>query len=126
MWNCPNCHRPQSYKHVVFGEGLIRKEWRCGNCNALLRTSAVAATILGLVAALSVVVLFGWIASDVVRLSPYGFVALAVFALLGACFRRITLVETDHTVCRHCRYDLHGNTTGVCPECGTPIEDEKS
>lgn len=23
--------------------------------------------------------------------------------------------------CRRCRYDLTGNTSGVCPECGTPI-----
>ncbi|MCO6438475.1 MAG: hypothetical protein J5J06_15400 [Phycisphaerae bacterium] len=23
--------------------------------------------------------------------------------------------------CRKCRYDLTGNTSGVCPECGTPI-----
>ena len=26
--------------------------------------------------------------------------------------------------CRQCRYDLHGNTSGVCPECGTTIETE--
>ena len=24
--------------------------------------------------------------------------------------------------CPRCRYDLTGNTSGVCPECGTPIE----
>lgn len=27
-----------------------------------------------------------------------------------------------HGFCRECRYDLTGNVTGVCPECGTPIE----
>ena len=25
--------------------------------------------------------------------------------------------------CRKCRYDLTGNTSGVCPECGEPIDD---
>lgn len=25
--------------------------------------------------------------------------------------------------CRCCRYDLTGNPSGVCPECGTPIDD---
>ncbi len=24
-------------------------------------------------------------------------------------------------LCRHCGYDLTGNTSGRCPECGTPI-----
>jgi hypothetical protein len=23
--------------------------------------------------------------------------------------------------CRRCGYNLHGNTSGVCPECGTPV-----
>jgi len=27
--------------------------------------------------------------------------------------------------CRKCRYNLMGNTSGVCPECGTPITDEQ-
>jgi hypothetical protein len=23
--------------------------------------------------------------------------------------------------CRHCGYNLTGNTSGICPECGTPV-----
>ncbi|MBN2562782.1 MAG: hypothetical protein JXQ75_17805 [Phycisphaerae bacterium] len=26
--------------------------------------------------------------------------------------------------CRECGYDLTGNTSGICPECGTPIADD--
>ncbi len=28
----------------------------------------------------------------------------------------------DHPHCKGCDYDLHENTTGICPECGTLIE----
>lgn len=27
----------------------------------------------------------------------------------------------DHLRCPVCSYDLHGNVSGICPECGTPI-----
>lgn len=26
-------------------------------------------------------------------------------------------------ICVNCGYDLRGNTTGICPECGQPIEE---
>lgn len=30
-------------------------------------------------------------------------------------------MQDVHPRCRRCRYDLTGNVSGVCPECGTPI-----
>jgi hypothetical protein len=27
--------------------------------------------------------------------------------------------------CAHCGYNLTGNTSGVCPECGTPIQSHR-
>jgi hypothetical protein len=29
------------------------------------------------------------------------------------------------TQCRQCGYELHGNVSGVCPECGTKIADDQ-
>ena len=26
--------------------------------------------------------------------------------------------------CRNCRYDLTGNESGVCPECGSPVKED--
>ena len=34
---------------------------------------------------------------------------------------RESLVKVRIPICIHCGYDLTGNTTGVCPECGTQI-----
>ena len=35
--------------------------------------------------------------------------------------RRVAQRRALRGVCRHCSYDLTGNTSGVCPECGTPV-----
>ena len=35
---------------------------------------------------------------------------------------RRALHERGLPVCRPCGYNLTGNVSGVCPECGTPIE----
>jgi hypothetical protein len=32
--------------------------------------------------------------------------------------------EPDGQYCRACAYDLTGNVSGVCPECGTPVGDD--
>jgi hypothetical protein len=51
-----------------------------------------------------------------------------IFPLVGVAIiiydrRRL---KRDHLyqrgVCHTCGYDLTGNTSGVCPECGTPVE----
>jgi uncharacterized membrane protein YdcZ (DUF606 family) len=34
------------------------------------------------------------------------------------------LVDPLHPNCQICEYDLTGNVSGICPECGTPIERE--
>ena len=34
--------------------------------------------------------------------------------------RRLWTVPQGH--CRICRYDLHGNVSGQCPECGAAVE----
>ena len=47
-----------------------------------------------------------------------------IFAFISACItwvaRRRRPPPPGH--CRKCRYDLTGNTSGVCPECGTAVE----
>ena len=48
--------------------------------------------------------------------SFYGAGVYGVLAALGACVRRR---RNRHGVCKNCRYDLAGITSGVCPECGT-------
>lgn len=46
------------------------------------------------------------------------------FLALGSAYRIAT--ERDDfaaaLLCRKCGYDLQGNESGICPECGTPVE----
>jgi hypothetical protein len=40
-------------------------------------------------------------------------------ALLALRFVRARRIKPGH--CNQCGYSLTGNTSGVCPECGTPV-----
>jgi len=33
-------------------------------------------------------------------------------------------IDRGEPLCLRCAYDLNGNLSGICPECGTPIESE--
>ena len=50
---------------------------------------------------------------------------LALLAGLPTVLRRFRFVEKTG-VCRKCTYDLTGNTSGACPECGTVIAKEQA
>jgi hypothetical protein len=51
---------------------------------------------------------------------------LAVVAALPAVFRARAAIRRRHRSfrgrCRECGYDLSGNVSGVCPECGTVVK----
>ena len=58
-----------------------------------------------------------------VQLHCWSFVLL--FALLPAAWLLLRLLS-EHTVaghCPRCDYDLTGNTSGICPECGTTVSE---
>jgi hypothetical protein len=45
-----------------------------------------------------------------------GAIAAIVATLIG-----LILKPRDPNVCSHCSYNLTGNISGICPECGTRI-----
>jgi hypothetical protein len=51
---------------------------------------------------------------------------VVIFGAVGPAYYEIRhrLYRGAGLVCRTCFYDLTGNASGVCPECGSPIPDE--
>jgi hypothetical protein len=51
-------------------------------------------------------------------------VALALALPLGGVYmhlHKLSKSRAEHRHCRSCGYNLTGNTSGVCPECGTTV-----
>ena len=46
-----------------------------------------------------------------------------ILAFIRGPYRRATEHRKMHGLCVQCSYNLTGNESGVCPECGTAIED---
>jgi hypothetical protein len=48
-------------------------------------------------------------------------VAAVVTVLVGISRRFLWQFQRPPGSCAHCGYDLTGNVSGICPECGTPV-----
>ncbi len=73
--------------------------WKCGNCLSKLRLSS-------------------W--HDVPHWS------FTPLLLLLPMLRKVEVVERSPLACRKCGYNLTGNESGICPECGEPIPSEQA
>jgi ribosomal protein L37E len=62
-------------------------------------------------------------AHDVFLIVPLWPAALVFLILVVA--RLVKRQNRDHSQCYECGYELHGNTSGVCPECGTAIPENQ-
>ena len=57
---------------------------------------------------------------------PHWFVAFVLLAPPYFWWRRRRWVSNDVMACKTCSYNLTGNTSGVCPECGASLEQDAS
>ena len=74
-------------------------------------------------AAFDVGLVFGFFAGWLPPLITLGCIAIFIYALHAVGRRdslKLRFVAEPH--CRKCSYNLTGNISGICPECGTPID----
>jgi hypothetical protein len=66
--------------------------------------------------------LLNWLIGEAISAATVLLIVLALgMALWGVCrLVRKRVVINDGAMCRSCAYDLTGNVSGVCPECGAP------
>lgn len=48
-----------------------------------------------------------------------------VFTIIGFNSRSAMMSHTNNGLCTECKYNLRGNESGRCPECGTPIPEQQ-
>lgn len=109
----------------------LRHSWRCKTCDALLRYQytkrdwrdllrdlAFATLFHRLVVVSVIVAIFArepWLLALAALYLP---IAVVDFFLSEDRRRGVLGLERGRFVCMRCGYDLTGNETGRCPECG--------
>lgn len=74
-------------------------------------------------AAFDVALVFGLAQGWRTPVITLGCIAIFIYALHAVGRRdslKLRFLADPH--CRHCSYNLTGNISGICPECGTPID----
>jgi hypothetical protein len=118
--DCPVCHASLRWTYVM---RPIWSRWRCEGCGSLLGVDGKRRMLSVLV---MLVVLLGG-----VLLAPAGMdvamplLALAVWAPVFLVLERARVLERCGLRCKTCGYDLRGQVTPRCPECGRDLEESE-
>src|SRR5262245_42943453 len=118
---CPKC-RAETHWSRLFRYGFPGMRWRCHGCGAMLRWDiwrhrlvVVPFTILMLA--------LGGLSTYLLPRFPIEISEVLTVILIMVFFfaAQRVLISPGPTLC-DCGYDLTGNTSDVCPECGNKFE----
>ena len=118
---CPQCRQPQPTLRRG-SKAWFWQKWRCENCNSLIAIDKRRQFLL----ALTGPILYGLFNMFLIRTaltSPLIFYLLLAglfilpLLLMWQC-QRLVVLHACGTFCKKCAYNLRGNVSGRCPECG--------
>jgi len=121
-FECPNCRTPVLSNVKMW----LWVKWRCKNCDSLLGYDKIRRVTIVFGVGLIPIGFYLVFHRYIMPHQVFFFFAFAAFVivvkLLWGPLDRAIVLERRGTYCQVCGYNLEGNTSGVCPECGTPTK----
>lgn len=137
LWCAKTAATPHAHDDGTTADDHAPRKRASSITRAVLAVLIVTASTVALwfVVAFILVWLFSvwaWYTHEIMPPVPFiPIFAVAALVVSLPAFRNAKLALETYSVrtrvrcpCRHCGYDLQGNTSGICPECGAPIRRE--
>lgn len=120
--NCPQCRTPVPFERRVFRAWLWAR-WRCKTCDSLLgfnvkRRIIAGVLIVQIATSVVAIILFKFMGRSMLAFGIAAPIACMVGILFMLNIDDIEVIERRGRHCGGCGYNMQGNETGVCPECG--------
>lgn len=125
-YKCPNCTRQTSPKFFSRSFGIWSK-WRCETCGSLVRIDKGRRVLLACANGaifMTLITLLKLIEPPKFLIMPIASICMGIMLVWAAVWmrsERLQIVERGDAYCGDCGYNLRGNTSRICPECGTSI-----
>ncbi len=123
-YRCPNCTR----KTNITFTWTKPQPWYCEHCGSLLSIPDEPVNhikpwyfIVAVIVVVAPFVILHWLTArkNASLMAILYFVFLLLFMWIVRRFTKARVLTVGLPFCKNCGYDLRGNTSGQCPECGS-------
>jgi hypothetical protein len=121
-YECPVCRAALSWWHLL---RPLWSQWNCPACDSLLGIDVLRRLLgIGIYVPLALVIVFGLPRLGLPELFVIPIILVSWFPIF-ALTERPRVIERRGLNCTRCGYDLRGQTTPRCPECGRDLDERQ-